>query len=125
LETTFEIDANGILSVSAKDLGTGISQKITINNLRGRLSEEQIQKMIKEAEENKEADALTKKRINAVQGLKHYMDSVRNVLKDMDANKSQRLTPEERTVIDQALKEATTWYEANQHNAELVDIEHK
>lgn len=66
METTFEIDANGILSVSAKDLGTGISQKIVINNLRGRLSEEQIQKMIKEAEENKEADALTKKRINAI-----------------------------------------------------------
>jgi len=100
LETTFEIDANGILSVSAKDLGTGINKKIVINNLRGRLSEEQIQKMIKETEENKEADALTKKRINAIQGLKHYMDSVKNVLKDLDASKSQRLSPEERTVID-------------------------
>lgn len=76
LETTFEIDANGILSVSAKDLGTGIQQKIVINNLRGRLSEEQIQNMIKEAEDNKDKDALTKKRINAIQGLKHYMESV-------------------------------------------------
>lgn len=81
--------------------------------------------MIKEAEENKEADALTKKRINAIQGLKHYIDSVKNVLKDLDANKSQRLTPEERTVIDQAIKETSTWFEANQHNAELLEVEQK
>jgi len=125
LETTFEIDANGILSVSAKDLGTGIQQKIVINNLRGRLSEEQIQNMIKEAEENKEKDAMTKKVINAIQGLKHYMDSVKNVLKDMDKNKSQRLTQEERTTIDEAIKDADQWYEANAKEAELMDIETK
>lgn len=81
--------------------------------------------MIKEAEENKEKDAMTKKVINAIQGLKHYIDSVKNVLKDMDKNKSQRLTPEERSTIDSAIKDADAWYEANGKDGELMEIETK
>ena len=55
IEVTFDIDANGIVNVSAKDLGTGKEQKITITSSSG-LSEEEIERMIKEAEANAEAD---------------------------------------------------------------------
>jgi molecular chaperone DnaK (HSP70) len=70
--------------------------------------------MIKEAEDNKEKDALTKKRINAIQGLKHYMESVKNILKDMDKSKSNKISAEERETIDAAMKDATAWYEQNE-----------
>merc|ERR1712046_473972 len=60
IEVTFEVDANGILNVAAEDKGTGKSEKITITNDKGRLTEEQIEKMIKEAEQFAEEDKKVK-----------------------------------------------------------------
>merc|ERR1711896_10428 len=65
IEVTFEIDSNGILNVGAEDKGTGASEKITITNDKGRLTEEEIEKMIREAEEFAEEDKLAKERIDA------------------------------------------------------------
>merc|ERR1719305_1536388 len=64
IEVTFEIDSNGILNVGAEDKGTGASEKITITNDKGRLTEEEIEKMIREAEEFAEEDKLAKERTN-------------------------------------------------------------
>ena len=64
IEVTFDIDANGIVNVSAKDKGTGKEQKIQIQ-ASGGLSEEEIQKMVKEAEANKEADKKKRESVDA------------------------------------------------------------
>merc|ERR1711935_452595 len=69
IEVTFEIDANGILQVSAEDKGTGKAEKITITAEKGRLSEEEIERMVQEAEEFAEEDKKTKERIDGRNGL--------------------------------------------------------
>merc|ERR1712164_75307 len=68
IEVTFEIDANGILQVSAEDKGTGKAEKITITAEKGRLSEEEIERMVEEAEQFAEEDKKVKDRINARNG---------------------------------------------------------
>merc|ERR1711934_1043769 len=82
IEVTFEIDANGIVNVNAEDKGTGKSEKITITSDKGRLSEEEIERMVKEAEEFADEDALVKKRIDARNGLEGYAYNLKNTLSD-------------------------------------------
>merc|ERR1719450_385608 len=65
IEVTFEIDSNGILNVGAQDKGTGKKEAITITNDKGRLTEEEIERMIKEAEENADEDKKMKERVDA------------------------------------------------------------
>merc|ERR1712040_9281 len=72
IEVTFDVDANGILNVSACDKSTGKSQKITITNDKGRLSKEDIEKMVSEAEKFKDEDNKQKERISAKNGLESY-----------------------------------------------------
>lgn len=79
---TFDIDENGIMNVNAADKGTGKSNKITITNNKGRLSKEDIEKLVKEAEEFKAEDETMRKKIDAKNGLENYTYSVRNSLKD-------------------------------------------
>ena len=73
IEVTFEIDANGILQVSAEDKGTGKAEKITITAEKGRLSEEDIERMVREAEEYADEDKKVKERIDARNGLESYL----------------------------------------------------
>merc|ERR1719515_413838 len=72
IEVTFEIDANGILQVSAEDKGTGKSEKITITAEKGRLSEEEIERMVEEAEQFAEEDKKVKDRIDVQSVLTHH-----------------------------------------------------
>ena len=72
IEVTFDIDANGILNVSAVDKGTGKENKITITNDKGRLSKEDIEKMVNEAEKYKDEDELNKKKIESRNALENY-----------------------------------------------------
>merc|ERR1711939_1221366 len=73
IEVTFEIDSNGILNVGAHDKGTGKKEAITITNDKGRLTEEQIQKMIEEAEQFADEDKKVKERIDAKNAFDNYM----------------------------------------------------
>merc|ERR1712072_1630407 len=82
VEVTFEIDANGILQVSAEDKGTGKSEKITITAEKGRLSEEDIERMVKEAEEFAEEDKKVKDRIDGRNALEGYLYNVKNSIED-------------------------------------------
>ncbi len=84
IEVTFDIDANGIVSVSAKDLGTGKSQSITIQSGSG-LSEEDIQRMIKEAEENAEADKRRREEAELRNESEQAIYSVRKAISDLGA----------------------------------------
>ncbi|KAJ6765309.1 LUMINAL-BINDING PROTEIN, partial [Salix koriyanagi] len=65
MEVTFEVDANGILNVKAEDKASGKSEKITITNNKGRLSQEEIEQMVQEAEELTEEDRKVKEKIDA------------------------------------------------------------
>merc|ERR1711975_148113 len=82
IEVSFEIDANGILQVSAEDKGTGKSEKITITAEKGRLSEEEIERMVREAEEFADEDKAMAERVNARNSLEGYAYQVKNSLND-------------------------------------------
>ncbi len=73
IEVTFDVDANGIMNVNATEKGTGKSNAITITNEKGRLNEEEIERLVKEAEANKAEDDAIKKKIEAKNSLEHYL----------------------------------------------------
>jgi molecular chaperone DnaK len=98
IEVTFDIDANGIMHISAKDKGTGKENKITIKSNSG-LTEAEIQQMVKDAEENAEAD---KKQVELVQARNNAEGTYNNFKKDFDQYKDQ-VTDEERTKAEEAL----------------------
>ena len=82
IEVTFDIDANGILNVSAEDKTTGQKNKITITNDKGRLSKEDIEKMVQEAEKYKSEDEEHKKKVESKNSLENYAYNMRNTIKD-------------------------------------------
>jgi molecular chaperone DnaK len=98
IEVTFDIDANGIMKISAKDKGTGKENKITIKSNSG-LSEAEIQQMVKEAEENQEAD---KKLVELIQTKNNAEGTLNNFKKDFDQYKDQ-VTEDEKNQAQQAL----------------------
>lgn len=84
IEVSFELDANGILKVSAVDKGTGKGESITINNDKGRLTQEEIERMVAEAEKYAEEDKATRERIEARNGLENYAFNLKNQVNDED-----------------------------------------
>merc|ERR1711933_233026 len=78
VEVTFDIDANGILNVSAQDKSTGKSNQITITNEKGRLSQAEIDRMVQEAEKYRAEDEQNKSKIEAKNGLENYCFTMRN-----------------------------------------------
>jgi heat shock protein 5 len=123
IEVTFEIDANGILNVQAKDLGTGKAESIVIKNDRGRLSQEEIEKKVKEAEMYEKEDNLMKERIEARNGLESYAHNIKNTMND-EKKIGDKLTAEEKTQITEAVKTTTDWVEKNQ-SASKEEFEEK
>jgi len=113
IEVTFEVDANGILNVKAEDKGTGKSEKITITNEKGRLSQEEIDRMVKEAEEFAEEDKKVKERIDARNQLETYVYNMKNTVGDKD-KLADKLEAEEKEKVEEALKEALEWLDDNQ-----------
>ncbi len=101
IEVTFDIDANGILHVNAKDKATGKENKITIKANSG-LSEEEIQRMVQDAEENAEEDKKNLEAVNAKNGLESLVHNVTKSVKDH----GDKLSAEEKSGIESALKNA-------------------
>merc|ERR1712129_26321 len=91
IEVSFEVDANGILQVSAEDKGTGKSEKITITAEKGRLSEDEIERMVREAEEYADDDKKVKERIDAKNGLESYLYNLKNTLNDEEKGISEKI----------------------------------
>merc|ERR1712085_119384 len=113
VEVTFEIDANGILQVSAEDKGTGKSEKITITAEKGRLSEEDIERMVREAEEFADVDKLVKERIDARNGLESFVYNLKNTLDDDDKGVADKISPEDMKVLQDLIDETLDWVEEN------------
>eukprot|EP00826_Nyctotherus_ovalis_P049210 TRINITY_DN590_c0_g1_i2.p1 TRINITY_DN590_c0_g1~~TRINITY_DN590_c0_g1_i2.p1 ORF type:complete len:662 (-),score=218.70 TRINITY_DN590_c0_g1_i2:803-2788(-) len=113
IEVTFEIDQNGILSVTAKDIGTGKSEHITITNDKGRLSKEEIDKMIKDAEKFAEQDKTAKEKIDAKNNLDSYLHTMRNTINDKE-KLADKLSNEDKETIKDALKTHQEWLDSHQ-----------
>ena len=120
---TFEVDANGILNVRAEDKGTGKSEKITITNDKGRLSQEEIERMVREAEEFAEEDKKVKEKIDARNSLETYVYNMKNTIGDKD-KLADKIEAEEKEKVEAALKEALEWLDENQ-SAEKEDYDEK
>merc|ERR1712151_313427 len=115
IEVTFEIDSNGILNVGAEDKGTGKSEKITITNDKGRLTEEQIEKMIKEAEQFADEDKKVRERVDAKNAFDGYLHSMRSAAEGSGENKglSEKLDDDEKEQIMEAIKDGQSWLDSN------------
>jgi len=126
VEVTFEIDSNGILNVGAEDKGTGKSEKITITNDKGRLTEEQIEKMIKDAELFADEDKKTRERVDAKNAFDGYLHSMRGAAEGSGDNKglSEKLDDDEKEQIQEALKDGQSWLDSNPE-ADAEEIKEK
>ncbi|XP_015786647.1 heat shock cognate 71 kDa protein [Tetranychus urticae] len=122
IEVTFDIDANGILNVSAVDKSTGRENKITITNDKGRLSKEQIEKMVNEAEKYKEDDEKVKERVAAKNGLESYAFSMKQTMEE--PNIKDKVPEEDRKKVADKVDEVLKWLDANQL-AEKEEFEFK
>merc|ERR1719323_1263326 len=122
IEVTFDIDANGILNVSALEKGSGKAEKITITNDKGRLSKEEIEKMVADAEKFKDEDEKQKDRIAAKNGLESYIFNLKSSLDNEEVK--AKLSTEEISGAQSALDAALKWMDANQL-AEKEEFEDK
>jgi len=112
IEVTFDIDANGILNVSAADKSTGKQNKITITNDKGRLSKEDIEKMVNDAEKFKAEDEKQKERIAAKNGLESYCFNMKSTLDDEKLK--DKISEDERKNIVSKCDDALSWLDSNQ-----------
>merc|ERR1712238_376170 len=112
IDVTFEIDANGILNVKAEDKGTGKAEKITITNDKGRLSEDEIERMVKEAEQFAEEDKKTKGRVEAKNSIENYLYSMKNTVEDKK-KAGDKISEEDKASILEAVEEGIKWVDGN------------
>jgi len=117
IEVTFDIDANGILNVSACDKSTGKQNKITITNDKGRLSKEEIERMVNDAEKFKDDDDKQKERISAKNNLESYCFNMKTTMED-DKVKDKIGEDEKKKIMDKC-DEAIKWLDGNQ----LAEVE--
>jgi heat shock protein 5 len=103
-------DANGILSISASDKGTGKSETLTITSEKGRLSESEIERMVKEAEDFAEQDNAEKAKVQARNDLEAYLYNLKNSVNDALKDKLQG---DDKTSLTEAVEGALIWLEDN------------
>merc|ERR1712002_1119163 len=109
---TFEIDANGVLQVSAEDKGTATKEKITITNDQNRLTPEDIEQMIKDAEMFADEDKKLKERVEARNELESYAYSLKNQINDKE-KLGAKITDEDKEKIEEAVNAKISWLEEN------------
>ena len=111
IEVTFQVDSNALLQVTAEDKGTGKSEKITITSEKGRLSEEEIKRMVKEAEEYAEEDKIIKDRIDSRNGLESYLYNLKNSMED--DTRSNNVSVEDKKELQDMIDETLDWMDEN------------
>jgi L1 cell adhesion molecule like protein len=118
IEVTFDVDANGIMNISAADKSTGKSNKITITNDKGRLSKEQIEEMIKQAEKFKDEDDKQREKIEAKNGLENYLYNLKNSMTKKDD--SPPVFDEVKSELDPIIDEGLKWLD--EHGKEETQV---
>lgn len=111
IEVTFDVDANGILNVSALDKTSGKTSNITITNDKGRLSKEEIERLVQESEKYKQQDAEARERIDAKNGLESYAFNLKNTV--TDETTGSKLDESDKETINKTVEEVLTWLESN------------
>jgi L1 cell adhesion molecule like protein len=119
IEVAFELDANGILNVEAIDKANGRSERITIKNEKGRLSKEEIEKMVRAAEQFKDEDEKIARRILAKNDLESFIYSARKTLDEKGASISE----EDRVNIQTKLRECQEWFDGEGQTADAEELE--
>merc|ERR1711953_1542890 len=117
IDVTFDIDANGILNVSAVDKSTNKQSKITITNDQGRLSKEEIERMVNDADKFKAEDEKQKERISAKNGLESYCFNMKSSMDE--ENLKEKISEDEKRTITCKCDEALKWLDSNQ----LAEVE--
>ncbi|KAI6028815.1 heat shock protein HSS1 [Pisolithus orientalis] len=112
IEVTFDIDANGILNVSASDKTTGKSNRITITNDKGRLSKDEIERMVSEAEKYRAEDEAAAARIQSKNGLESYTYNLRNSINDDKL--AGKFDPADKEKLETAINETISWLDSSQ-----------
>ncbi|KAH8770125.1 heat shock protein [Diaporthe sp. PMI_573] len=112
IEVTFDVDANGIINVSALEKGTGKTNKIVITNDKGRLSKEDIERMLAEAEKFKDEDEAEARRVSAKNGLESYAYSLRNTLSDSKVD--EKLDAADKEKLKTEIDKVVNWLDENQ-----------
>ncbi|CAL4956352.1 unnamed protein product [Urochloa decumbens] len=123
IEVTFEVDANGILHVQAADKGTGKSEKITIASDGRRLSQEEIDRMVREAEEFAEDDKKVRERVDARNKLETYVYQVKSAVDD--TKMADKMDADDKEKVEEAVREANDWLDCNADTADKEDYEEK
>merc|ERR1711898_48220 len=111
-EVTFDIDANGILNVSAQDKSTGKSNQITITNEKGRLSQSEIDRMVQEAEKYKDEDEANRVKIEAKNSLENYCFTMRNTLNEEKL--TEKFEPGDKEKVEKEVQNTLDWLDKNQ-----------
>ncbi|KAJ3023853.1 ATPase with role in protein import into the ER [Thoreauomyces humboldtii] len=122
IEVTFALDANGLLTVSAVDKGTGKAESITITNDKGRLTDEEIQRMVDEAEQFADEDAALKEKIDAKVGFDSYIYGLKSQVND-ESQLGGKLSAEDKKEIQDAVKKAQDWLDSEGQSASKDDID--
>nr|XP_061796920.1 heat shock cognate 71 kDa protein-like isoform X6 [Nerophis lumbriciformis] len=122
IEVTFDIDANGILNVSASDKSTGKENKITITNDKGRLSKDDIDRMVREAEQYKAEDDVQRERVAAKNALEAYAFNMKSTMED-DKLKDKISEDDKKKIMDKC-NEVINWLDKNQ-SAEKDEFDHQ
>lgn len=124
IEVTFDVDANGILNVSASEKSTGKSEKITITNDKGRMSKEEIERLVEEAEKYKEDDNKLRERIEAKNGLENYIFQLKNTMSDEKVK--DKFNDEDHETLTSKINEVYEWFQENQEqDKEAYDAKQK
>ncbi len=121
IDVKFDLDANGILSVTAKDNTTGKEKNIKITNEKGRLSQVDIDRMVAEAEEFAEEDKQNREKLEAKNGLENYIYGVRNSINN---DLKDKISDEDRSIVDKIVEETISWIDGN-NLASKEEFEHK
>jgi len=122
IDVCFDIDANGILNVSATEKSTGKEHKITITNDKNRLSEEEIERMVAEGEKFKAEDDASKNRIEAKNGLENYCYSLKNSISSPEVK--GKIPADDVKKFENAIEETIKWLDENL-SAEKEEFEEK
>ncbi|KAK1900711.1 Heat shock cognate 70 kDa protein [Dissostichus eleginoides] len=122
IEVTFDIDANGIMNVSAADKSTGKENKITITNDKGRLSKDDIERMVQEAENYRAEDDVQREKVIAKNGLESYSFNMKSTVEDEKLK--DKISDEDKKKIVDKCNEVISWLDRNQ-TAEKEEFEHQ
>jgi len=122
IDVCFDIDANGILNVSALEKSTGKENKITITNDKGRLSQDEIERMVSEAEKYKAEDDANRNRIEAKNGLENYCYSLKGSISGDEV--ASKMDPTDKTTLEGKIEETISWLDSNP-TAEKEEYEEK